>query len=442
MEDTYLVEIRLARTRWRIKETICAISQQFGVEHNREEHPHITLYGPFTFDDPSREQDLLDTIRACAARTGPVLFTLGGWERRDGTHGGVVAFSVRASPELATLTATLAQALSRFTISLNAWDLQPDKKWFHATIVNRLLTDKSSKIMEGLAATQTDIPSVALSGSVLSLLHAYLAALTGGSAIFSPHRDPLVRPVLLDDAGLRITVMRNDDILGEYDLLFQRWLTPEEIKDPFSWQKTMAQYRRYAGFECSGPVIHNTGETFLISDLHLGHANIIKYCSRPFVPSDPDEMDRVLVANWNYCISQGDRVFYLGDLKYGNNARPETEYRALLNGAITFVAGNHDTISAGTIPSVHLTFEGQEFLLVHDPADASGRFSGWIIHGHHHNNNLRAFPYIDPVRKRINVSAEVIGYYPVSLQEICRTIREKVIPTGEPLPLRYPYIPL
>ena len=85
--------------------------------------------------------------------------------------------------ELATLTATLAQALSRFTISLNAWDLQPDKKWFHATIVNRLLTDKSSKIMEGLAATQTDIPSVALSGSVLSLLHAYLAALTGGSAI-------------------------------------------------------------------------------------------------------------------------------------------------------------------------------------------------------------------------------------------------------------------
>jgi calcineurin-like phosphoesterase family protein len=234
--------------------------------------------------------------------------------------------------------------------------------------------------------------------------------------------------------------MRNEDILGEYDLLLQRWLSSAEIRDPFSWQKTMALYRRHSGFELAGPVVHDTGEIFLISDLHLGHANIIRYCSRPFIPSDSREMDRVLIANWNYCVSRDDRVYFLGDLRYGCNASPEQAYRALLNGDITFVAGNHDENAKQTVPFVRMAYEGQEFLLLHDPSDAPTGFSGWIIHGHHHNNDLRAFPFIDPVRKRINVSIEVIGYSPVSLKEISQTIREKVVPTGKPLLLRYSYI--
>ena len=92
------------------------------------------------------------------------------------------------------------------------------------------------------------------------------------------------------------------------------------------------------------------------------------------------------------------------------------------------------------IPFIYLTYEEQEFLLLHDPTDAPASFSGWIIHGHHHNNDLRAFPFIDPNAKRINVSAEVIGYSPVSLKEICQTLRERVLPSGRPLLLRYPYI--
>jgi hypothetical protein len=62
MDDTYLVEIRLARTRWRIKETTGAITQKSGTERYRERHPHVTLYGPFTLDDPEKEKILLDTI--------------------------------------------------------------------------------------------------------------------------------------------------------------------------------------------------------------------------------------------------------------------------------------------------------------------------------------------------------------------------------------------
>jgi calcineurin-like phosphoesterase family protein len=235
--------------------------------------------------------------------------------------------------------------------------------------------------------------------------------------------------------------MHNDEILGEFDLLRECWLSQEEIHDPRSWQQSLALYRKRVGFELSAPVDHGPDEIFLIADLHLGHANIIRYCSRPFVPADVAEMDRVLVSNWNYCIAAKDRVFFLGDLRYGGDARPEAEYRALFNGNITFVAGNHDTsFSTGTVPAAHLTRDGIRFLLVHDPADAPENFDGWIIHGHYHNNDLSGFPFIDFAQRRINVSAEVIGYSPVSLGEICRFIREQVSGSGEPLLLRYPYV--
>ena len=439
MGDTYLVEIRLARTRWQIKETTRAIARRFKVERYREHHPHITLYGPFSLDDPCREQDLLDAVAACAPRSDAIPLILGGWERREGMHGGVVAFSVRPSPGLVDLVITLSTALSGFTISLNAWDLYPEKKWYHATIANRLPPKKADEIIDGLATLPIRDSARPFHGSFPTSLRTCWDILYG---LVIGHRDQPIRPILLDDAGLRITVIKNTEILGEYDLLMQRWLTPEEIRSHVSWQESMARYRKSAGFELSGPVPHDPGTIFLISDLHLGHTNIIRYCSRPFVVSDAAEMDRVLVANWNYCISSGYNVYFLGDLRYGRGARPAAEYRSLLNGNITFVSGNHDRLKEKTLSSATLAGDGMEFLLVHDPADVPPGYNGWVIHGHHHNNDLRAFPFMDPIKKRVNVSAEVLGYRPISLQEICHTLKTRVIPSGKSLLLRYPYVSL
>ncbi|MFZ0005589.1 MAG: 2'-5' RNA ligase family protein [Methanoregula sp.] len=438
MEDTYLVEIRLARTRWRIKETIQAIAQKFNVEDHQERHPHITLYGPFTLDNPVHSKDILQIIGSCASGIGPIPFMIGSWEQRDGIHGGVVAFSVKPSPELVKLTSLISQKLSCLTISLNAWDLQADKKWFHATIANRLPPGKAEEVFNGLAAMSKTDFSLHSSSSISFQLSSFFVRLATMAGIKKQYKK--VHPVFIDDAGLRITVMHNDDILGEYDLLQKRWLNADEIRDPFSWQKTMTLYRRYAGFELKGPLDHDPGEIYLISDLHLGHTNIIRYCSRPFVPSDVIEMDRTLITNWNYSVSQGDHVYFIGDLRHGREACLESEYRALLNGTITFVAGNDDRNTESAVQSVHLTYEGREFLLLHDPNDAPAGFSGWIIHGHHHNNDLCASPFIDPISKRINVSVEVIGYCPVSLKEICQTIRERILPSGKPLFLRYSYV--
>ena len=89
---------------------------------------------------------------------------------------------------------------------------------------------------------------------------------------------------------------------------------------------------------------------------------------------------------------------------------------------------------------VMLDYGGFRFLLVHDPADCRSAFDGWVIHGHHHNNDLRHYPFIDFEHRRINVSAEVIGYIPVNLKDICELIRERMS-RGDmtPILLKYPY---
>ncbi|WP_292368141.1 2'-5' RNA ligase family protein [Methanoregula sp. UBA64] len=436
MAETYLVEIRLARTRWKIKELTRVITENAGIGGFRERHPHLTLYGPFTLPGPAHEQRLLDTIAAAAKSAGPLPFMIAGWECREGMHGGVVAFSLRPSQELAGLVREIARTLALFTESLNAWDGRPDEKWFHATIANRLPPGKAQEtlaMMDRMAARAADPASRPSPAE-------RIASLVRRVLFLHRHYTIPVRPVLLDDAGLRITVMHNEDILGEFDLLAQRWLTRAEIESPAAWQQSMASYRRSAGFEIAAPVSHAPDDILLISDLHFGHANIIRYCARPFVESDPGEMDRVLVHNWNACVGRDDRVCFLGDLSYWKDRTPDSVYRGMLNGRITYVAGNHDRQLAGTVPSVRLAYGGREFLLVHDPADADPAFGGWVIHGHYHNNELARYPFIDFGARRINVSAEVVGYAPVGLAEISRILDGPEHEKRMPLLLRYPYV--
>ena len=96
-------------------------------------------------------------------------------------------------------------------------------------------------------------------------------------------------------------------------------------------------------------------KVWFTSDTHFGHANIIKYCHRPFLqPGDlddkgqwvskeiakkrADEMDRVMIDNWNALVAPEDFVYHLGDFAMGDQAL----YRRQLNGRICFVVGNHD----------------------------------------------------------------------------------------------------
>jgi calcineurin-like phosphoesterase family protein len=78
---------------------------------------------------------------------------------------------------------------------------------------------------------------------------------------------------------------------------------------------------------------------FYTADLHLGHENIIKYCSRPF--SNVSEMDKTIIDNWNYMVSSNDIVYVLGDFTLKNLA-VAMNYLLRLNGNIKLLPGSHD----------------------------------------------------------------------------------------------------
>lgn len=77
--------------------------------------------------------------------------------------------------------------------------------------------------------------------------------------------------------------------------------------------------------------------TFYTADLHFSHANIIKYCARPY--ADIDEMNTKLVNNWNEVVQPDDTVYVLGDVTMSMKNLTPVER---LNGRKILVAGNHD----------------------------------------------------------------------------------------------------
>ena len=437
MDDIYLIEIRLSRTKWRIRETISYIGRLFSLEPYLERHPHVTLFGPLTLNEGVSCRQFLDTIGRVAAGFDPTPFTIDGWETREGMHGSVIAFPVRPSESLKKLTSSISDELSSLVHSHNTWDAQPAGKWFHVTVANYLNPTMGLSVFSELTAYGQEMKEQGRSSpGILSLVTSLIQRFLTG------RKGHAVRPVTLDETGLRITVMQGEAIIAEYDLLKKRWITGDHRHTSKSWQKTLALFRQQSGFELSDPQLSHPDDIFLIADLHLGHANIIRYCSRPFLVSDVREMDHVLIKNWNYTISPLNRVYYLGDLRYGKDALSALQYRKKLKGCITFIEGNHDDPELGAVPRVMLKYRGFTFLLVHDPVSAPEEFDGWIIHGHHHNNDLRHYPFIDFEHRRINVSAEVIGYVPENLNTLC-TILEDHISRGDttPILLNYPYIP-
>lgn len=78
--------------------------------------------------------------------------------------------------------------------------------------------------------------------------------------------------------------------------------------------------------------------TWLISDLHFYHANVVKYCNRPY--SSVEEMNSALAANWNNFIFPNDTVYCLGDFSMA--FRSVETFTPLLSGHKFLVPGNHD----------------------------------------------------------------------------------------------------
>ena len=164
---------------------------------------------------------------------------------------------------------------------------------------------------------------------------------------------------------------------------------------------------------------------FLVADLHLNHTNIIKYCNRPF--SSVEEMNRVIINNWNKVVKKADTVYLIGDLAFSKNGLKPKYWASKLNGNIVLIRGNHDKNVSGIYWKYrdHLFYNGYNFLLVHNPHNR-GSWKDWMIHGHVHNGKLEKYPFINVERKTINVGVELLNYTPISIENLIKRIEMKM----------------
>lgn len=81
---------------------------------------------------------------------------------------------------------------------------------------------------------------------------------------------------------------------------------------------------------------------WITSDLHFGHANIMKFCPvTRYGFRDTDHMREQMIAEWNRSVSQEDETFILGDFAF-LLARDAVAILRRLNGAKILIEGNHD----------------------------------------------------------------------------------------------------
>lgn len=159
----------------------------------------------------------------------------------------------------------------------------------------------------------------------------------------------------------------------------------------------------------------NPRNTFFFSDPHFDHANIIRYCKRPF--RNVKEMNATILKNYNRVVKDGSLVFFLGDMGFGRNSRPENYWLSQLKGHVIYFKGNHD--KRGFRQRV-IKVDDTYFKLSHFPSER-GDWTGWMIHGHVHNNR----PFVDYKNKMINVSVDVTNFKPVRLSDILKKIKPK-----------------
>lgn len=158
---------------------------------------------------------------------------------------------------------------------------------------------------------------------------------------------------------------------------------------------------------------------FVISDLHLGHKNIIKLCNRPF--KTLEEMDNTIINNWNKVVSKEDIVYVLGDFAYkGLNAE---KYLDELNGNIILIRGNHDKyIRHNKVKAVYdykeIEVDGVKYILSHYPMISwNGQYRNSIhLYGHVHTSGSEwEFPKLP---NSYSVCCEFHDYIPIEITKL------------------------
>lgn len=135
--------------------------------------------------------------------------------------------------------------------------------------------------------------------------------------------------------------------------------------------------------------------TWITSDLHFGHTNIMKFCpqSRARFNNDVDYMNEAMVIEWNSLVQPEDLVYILGDVAFLPAAKA-VQYMKRCNGKKILVKGNHDRkllndpVFRSCFESVHdyldITYNGTKCVMFHYPIAEWDQMHRGAVHFHGH----------------------------------------------------------
>ena len=164
-------------------------------------------------------------------------------------------------------------------------------------------------------------------------------------------------------------------------------------------------------------------EIWFTADTHFGHANIIRYCGRPF--ETKEEHDAVLIQNWNSVVRPNDTVYHLGDFGYGDPIALK-KIAARLSGRIHFIKGNHDKPSTidiiggrfSTVNDVHvitpkINDKKQTIFLSHYAHRSwyKSNHGSWHLWGHSHGN-------MESYGLSFDCGVDCWNFTPISLKQV------------------------
>jgi calcineurin-like phosphoesterase family protein len=150
--------------------------------------------------------------------------------------------------------------------------------------------------------------------------------------------------------------------------------------------------------------------------IFLIHANIIKYCKRPF--SDAAHMNEMLIANWNARVQPDDDIYCLGDFGFGDQKTLQNVLDRLM-GRKYLVKGNHDKTGVRlrgwqwVKDYFELKLDDQLIVLYHYGMRVwNGSHRGSIsLYGHSHGT-------LPGNSQSLDVGTDCWDYAPVTLAEI------------------------
>jgi len=158
---------------------------------------------------------------------------------------------------------------------------------------------------------------------------------------------------------------------------------------------------------------------WIISDLHFGHKNILKFSGPLRGGTTSEEHDDWLIHQINSVVKKGDLLYICGDIAMTDEA---LEKMKRVRGMKILIRGNHDIYAAQKyleyFQQIHglISFKGT-FWISHAPIHPQELRDRYNIHGHVHQHSILGDDG-QPDPRYINACVEMTYGVPQSLDDL------------------------